>query len=508
VLLSDTKATPLAEKVKNAAITAGISAAVPFAWAGGKQTYDAVSKSRLAQEIGEGADFVSLMFTEHGLAPVYRHVVSKAYGGFGLMEQQARKIAGLALTPITAKTAGEKMMRESGEKVSRANAALKVKSQAALNDVLFGIDQEIDRLKVLAKESVGAERSKHKESIALLEQAKLDEKALKAYAVKDGDAAVSAAEASFRGRAFQEAVPPGVTGKEVAELGSLPPQDANLKLDSLWATHGFKAADNYEYTVDPTSTIKFLDNLAKGFPELTLVGAEKGGIIAQARQYVKQVLPKEGEVISGPELLQIRSDIGRAINGLSDNAPSARAFASKLQDHFHDILESKMSSSDKARFAADRAAWGVRAMLDETIAKSSTTAAKAGAFTPDDWLSTVKMFGGRFAARGQGRLQKEAERVAKAGEQNNKNIIELANQEARTIAQDAQNAVKAQLKQLETSKIQIGKDLARDIAELNAKKVKTKANSAERLRIDKLIAERKAKSNMDLQNIADMKQRA
>jgi len=59
------------EAVKNAAITGTISTAVPFAFSGIKQGYDLATKSNIAQQLGEGADFVSLMFTEHGLAPAY-----------------------------------------------------------------------------------------------------------------------------------------------------------------------------------------------------------------------------------------------------------------------------------------------------------------------------------------------------------------------------------------------------------------------------------------------------
>ena len=66
------------EKAKNAAITAGISATVPFAFSGIKKGYDFFTESKLAQQLGKGKDFVNLMFTEHGMSGVYRSVVSKA----------------------------------------------------------------------------------------------------------------------------------------------------------------------------------------------------------------------------------------------------------------------------------------------------------------------------------------------------------------------------------------------------------------------------------------------
>jgi len=499
------------DKITNAAITAGISAAIPFAWAGAKQTYSSLAKNRLAQQLGEGGNFVSLMFTEHALAPVYRHVVSKAYGGFGLMEQQARRIAGLALTPNMAKRAGAEMREEAAKRAASAKEALKVKSLSDLNKTTAGLDDEIARLKLAAEEAVGVEKAKYKQSIELLEQAKFDSSALKAEAVKQGDAAVSAAEASFRGRAFQESVPPGAIdefGDELAEMGSLRPQDANELLDSLWKQHGFKSADNYTYTVNPKEAIAELDRLALGYPELALVGGEKGNIVSLARQFVKQVLPPEGQQISGPALLQVRSDIGRAINGMSDNAPSARRFASELQDYFHDILEKSMSEADRVTFAKDRAAWSVRSMVDDSIAQASSTAGKQGAFTPDDWLSTVKKFSSRFAARGQGRLQREADEVAAAAKQNEQNILELANQEAKKISQEALSNRAATLKQLESAKVSIKRELASDIAKLQKAKRAAKAGSDEKIRIGNEIAERRNHGAMQLDEIDRLKARA
>ena len=58
---------------------------------------------------------MSLMFTEHALSPVYKYVVSKAYGGTTLMEPQARKVAGKSLTPAAANQAASEIKEDAAK---------------------------------------------------------------------------------------------------------------------------------------------------------------------------------------------------------------------------------------------------------------------------------------------------------------------------------------------------------------------------------------------------------
>ena len=454
------------EKANNALFTAGISAAIPLGWSGLKQGYGEITKSRLAQQLGEGADFVSLMFTEHALSPVYKYVVSKAYGGTTLMEQQARKVAGKSLTPASANQAASEIKEDAAKKTAIAKRTLKVEEVTKLDEKILDLDAKIAVAREEALNATDAEKWRHEEAIALYQKAKTDAQAAKVVAVKEADAAVSAAESVFRGQALRAAAPPGATPDEINVLGSLDPHDANVALDDLWKKYGFKVGADYRYTVDPKAALDYIDNIAKNYPELSLVGGEKGNIIEATKRYITQVLEAAPEDISGTELLQIGSDFGRAISALSDNAPSARRFATEMQDYFHQILESKLSKKEIAQLRADRDAWGTRRLVDDSIGDASGRSGATGNFTPKDWLASIKSYSSRFAARGSGRLQKEAEAIEKMSQANKQNILDLADDEAKATLRSAIESRRKALKQMLDAKKKITQERNKEIARL------------------------------------------
>lgn len=486
------------EKAANALFTAGISAAVPLGWSGLKQGYGEISKSRLAQQLGEGADFVSLMFTEHGLAPVYKYAVSKAYGGTTLMEQQARKVAGKALTPASAREAINEIELEAAKKTAAAKRTLKAKTTSKADSSLLDLDVKIAQAKEEALNSVDNAKWRHEESVSLYEKAKVDVQAAKVAAVKDADAAVSAAEAGFRGQALRQAAPPGASADEINLLGSLDPHDANIALDDLWTKYGFKVGADYKYRVNAEGALNYINITAKKYPELSLIGGEKGNIISVTKKYIEQVLAEAPEEISGAELLQIGSDLGRAIGALSDNAPSARRFATEMQDYFHEILESKLSKEEIAQLSADRTAWSVKRLVDDSIGGASGRSGATGNFTPKDWLASVKGYSQRFSARGTGRLQKEAEAIEKISQANKQNILDLADDEAKVTLKSAIETRRQSLKQMIDAKKKITQARNTEIARLKKEQAAEKSGTKEREAIDLMLIEAKEKFSVQL----------
>jgi len=491
------------EKMKNAALTAGISMAVPFAFSGVKKSYDFFTETKLAQQLGEGKDFINLMFTEHALAPVYRSVVSKAYGGRSLSEQQARQMAGRAVTPKSARVAGAKTTEEAARKTKIAKESIKRNTAESIEETGIRIDDRIAELRKLESEAVGQAKVNYARELAELEASKQNPSTLRTQAVKEADEAVNSANAFFRGKALREAAPPGATADEINELGAMDPQSANAFLDQLWTKYGFKVAHGKTYSVSAEGALKFIDSIADDYAELALVGAERGGIIPSIKTFIQaQIAAKAPNgVIKGEDLIQLRSTIGRAVNGLSDNQVSTRKFASEVQTYFDDLLETGLNAAERKALAGDKAAWSVRGIVDEAIAKASGGNARLGAFDASDYLDALRAHSKRFVARGQGRLQAEAQSLAKLTEENKDNILQLANKEADIIRKEA-IANRAQIKvSLQKQKDRIRAEAQAKIDDLKRQKQVQKAGAEGRRDLDLKISDVKERLSLQLADV-------
>jgi len=492
-----------AEKAKNAAFTAGISAAVPFAFAGLKKTYDFGTESKMAQQLGSGANFTNLMFTEHGLAQVYKSVISKAYGGRTLTEQQARQVAGRAAPAAAARKAVQEVKEESKKRVANATAAIQRNTVEAIEETGLRLDEQIVEVKRLSAEAQGAQKVEYEDQLALLTEAKNNVGAAKALAVKEADASVNAANAGFRGQALRESAPSGTPQDEINALGALDPQDANAALDDLWRKYGFKVADGKTYTINKDEVAAFIDSIADEYSDLVLVGAEKGGIINAVKQYVVAEIGRKAPdgVIKGEDLLQLRSTIGRAINGLSDGSVSTRRFSSEVQAHFHDLLESGLNAAERKTFASDRAAWGVRSTVDEATVKASGGDARAGAFTGSDYLNALRSFSPRFSARGGGRLQQEAQELAAVTERNKQNILDLAESEAKRIGNEAIRDKALLRRQFEITRNKLKAKEAEEIADIRRELAIVKSTERGKELLQTRIAQTREKYALQLTNV-------
>lgn len=489
------------EKLSNAAFTAGISAAVPFVFAGAKKTYDFATENKMATQIGKGKDFINLMFTEHGIAPIYRSVVSKAYGARTLTEQQARKMAGRALTPAMARETGKKFSEQAAQETERAKRVIATSTREAGEQAQLKLDEKIAEVKLLASKATGKAQQKYNDEVALLEEAKVNADVAKTLAVREADASVSAANASFRGQALSEAAPPGAPKETVAELGMLDPQDANAVLDDLWRQYGFKVANGKEFTLDAKEAATFIDKIIKNHPELELV--ENGSLLRNIKIYVAEEITTKapGGVMKGEDLLQLRSNIGRAINGLSNESVSTRRLSAEIQDYFHEILEQGLTKSEVAELAADRTAWSIRSTVDDATAKASGGNARSGAFTATEYLDAVRSYSPRFAARGKGRLQTEAQQLAKTNAQNKDNIIGLADDQIKQVTRQAIKDRAVLRGQLQRTRVLLKKQEAEEIANLKKLTQYERASDIAKGAMRERIADVKQKYALQLQDI-------
>lgn len=489
------------EKLANAAFTAGISATVPFFFAGAKKTYDFATENKMATQIGKGKDFINLMFTEHGIAPIYRSVVSKAYGARTLTEQQARKMAGRALTPAMARETGKKFSEQAAQETERAKRVIATSTREAGEQAQLKLDEKIAEVKLLASKATGKAQQKYNDEVALLEEAKVNADVAKTLAVREADASVSAANASFRGQALSEAAPPGAPKETVAELGMLDPQDANAVLDDLWRQYGFKVANGKEFTLDAKEAATFIDKIIKNHPELELV--ENGSLLRNIKIYVAEEITTKasGGVMKGEDLLQLRSNIGRAINGLSNESVSTRRLSAEIQDYFHEILEQGLTKSEVAELAADRTAWSIRSTVDDATAKASGGNARSGAFTATEYLDAVRSYSPRFAARGKGRLQTEAQQLAKTNAQNKDNIIGLADDQIKQVTRQAIKDRAVLRGQLQRTRVLLKKQEAEEIANLKKLTQYERASDIAKGAMRERIADVKQKYALQLQDI-------
>jgi hypothetical protein len=495
----------LGDKATSAATTAGISAAVPFAFALTKKGYDFFTEPKMAQQLGGGADFINLMFTDHGLSQWYRSVVSKAYGARTLSEQQARKMAGRALTPAAASKAAAEIKADAARKTKVAKEAINRNTSESIEEIGLRLNDEIAKTKALAKEAKGAQKVEYDSKIAELEEAKTSVGLAKTIAVREADEAVSAANAAFRGQALREAAPPGASVDEINALGAMDPQQANKALDQLWKKYGFKVAEGKTYSLSSDDAVSFIESIADDYADLALIGAERGGIIRDITRYVSEEIARKAPdgVIKGEDLLNLRSTIGRAINGLSDANISTRRFSSEVQDYFNNLLESGLSKSEKAAFDADKYAWGVRSTVDDAIAKASGggSQVRAGAFDAATYLDALRGFSPRFSARGQGRLQQEAQTVSALSQRNKENILSLADSETRRVRAEVIKEKSQLTASLQKQKDAITKKMNDEINKLERQKTSLKAGDENRGRIQEKIQELKSRYNVQLADI-------
>lgn len=447
----------LGERAENALISGAIGGAFGGALSLGGVAVNQVLKDRIAQRVGKDANFVNLMFTEHGLAPVYQHVVSKAYGARSLIEQQVMSLKNRLPSLDLMKERGVNLKENAKKTLARAKAI------SAGNK-----EQQIEQAKELAKDLGSDLKVQNKiekldldevsqQRIDALENS-VDVGAIKAAAAREADAAVNAAEGSFRTTAIVKSLPTNAREGLAEEISAMSPQDALRAVRDSWSSVGFSAAKGAEYPMNLDVIKKRIEKiLENNDTKVQLAGANGKTAARTINNYVTAMIKERAKngVMSGEDLLQLRSEIGTVINNLSEKQTATRQITKPIQQFFDDMLMSRLSKEDAASFMEDRQLWQLKSTLEDAVSNATGRNKEVqGAFNTDDWIVANKSQGTNFSSVGEGALQKEAQEINNYARQRDKLIKDNAEADAAALRRQAIEEINAEKSALRTRKIE------------------------------------------------------
>lgn len=479
----------MGEKAQNALISGGLGAAFGGTLSLAGYATNKALQSNVAQQIGKGANFVNLMFTEHALAPVYQHVVAKAYGGRSLVEQQARAMVNRLPSLDVLKERGVNLKENAQKTLARAkaiSAGSEEQQKTQAKRLAEDLKADLSAQGRIAKDELDTASQKR---IDELEQS-VDVNALKAAAAREADAAVNALETSFRTEAIVKALPTNARAGLADEISAMSPQDALTAVRESWTTTGFSAAKNANYKMNLGAIEKTINKILKdNSTKVALAGANGKTVATTINNYISAMIKERAKngVMSGEDLLQMRSEIGTVINNLSDNQTATREITKPIQNYLDDLLISKLSSDEAASFLKDRQLWKIKSTLEDAVSTATgRNKDLQGAFTTDDWIAANKKQGSYFSSVGEGVLQKDAQDVSKLSKQRKELIETNALKDAENLKQRTMQEVKAEKELLKTQRRQL-----------------TTQNEARRLEINRAF-EASKKTAKDVRERADL----
>lgn len=440
----------LNEKLENAAFTGVLSAAFPLGFGFMGSSYNALTKNRVAQELGSGDNFVNLMLTEtttggKGLSDVYRHLVGKAFGANTLMEGQVNNIISRIPKSIEAlKQKSDTLTTAAKNKlayVKEMSTKDMNKSVAAAKSLASDLREEATMKNTISKQNIDdAARRKIDDLEDVSGKVQED---IKAVGILEADAAVNALNADFRANALLSALP-AEAGKTAQEITTLKPQEALSFLDDIWKKVGFNSAKKADYVVDPnkiTSSVqKFIKNDAE---TLALMSSENraNSLVTFVQDSLARNV-KNGR-IKGKDMVGLRSDIGSFLNNLADG--QLKRLTDDIQGYLDNIIVGQLDDKAAAAFNKDKALWRNNRMVNKaTETATGGTRLEQGAFNAADWIDAAKSTQKGLAARGKVVLQKEAQEVSALSRQRDQMIKDHAGEraikEAKKYADDIETA--------------------------------------------------------------------
>lgn len=433
------------EVVKNALTSAALGAGFSTLISGGGMAVNAALRTNTAQELGKGADFVSLMFTDNFASPVYRHVVSKAFGATSFMEEQARLISARIPNIADLKARGVRLVNNAGMRIARSQAIIKREGVDAIESAKMMADDLADELTAGGKIKIEELDSASKKRIAILrgEGGETIEQ-IRAAAAREAEISANTVEAAFRTRAFQGSLPAGAPPNIAQDLQAMTPRDALQAVRDAWKTFGYGMARNLEIQVNRASLSGQIESIIKNAPEYALLESPGTvGLASRMKDYVDNILLKEmggapEGIVSGQAMVDIRSDLGSAINSLAQNNPAARAMVKPIQKYIDGIISSNLSGDAAIKFARESDLWRVKSHLEDAAEASIK---RQGAFSGEDWVSAAAGQSSRTATVGKGILQAEAEAAAALRSASNKSIEDVRDQAIKRVKQETAGLV-------------------------------------------------------------------
>ena len=359
----------------------------------GNSLLNAISKDRLAQQLGKARDFIPLGYAtlrdsyskwERGLNMLYNQAVNKTFASNTLLAQQHKRFSTLADDELVKQ---ENIVAKTAEDVGTAL----VKAKNVLNDKFD--DLRLDKKQ--AEELTAAEKGE------LLKQTK---EQLKLKAVADADAAQNVAEAAFRVEGLKSAIPQGSPKGTAERLAAIPDMHLRLKeLNSLWGEHGYNMLKGRKFRINPANmSVQIQAKLGK-VPELlnSLLGSGKATNAAQLVDDFLAAHVGKGGWIDGNDLNNLRTSIAQTANdlGAEGSSASTKALLREIVSTLDDATLRQLPDKSKAAFKKTQEQWTSNLVFRDAVQSSVK---KSGQFTLDDWLAAGSKVN-RFRA-GEGRI--------------------------------------------------------------------------------------------------------
>lgn len=404
------------EIAANAAQTAAIGAVIPFGIEGIKRGYNFATQTQLAQQLGRGEDFLPLVFTNHGLQGVYQHLVSKAFFGKTMIEQQVRGVVARMPSVGSAKEAVKISKDNAKAALSRTQAAITRDKEAALREAMDVRDMKLLAIK---NNKTLSDAAKKEESDAVIREfedlANAEAGQVKATLLKDADAHVNMVETQTRDMLWKEAMPSIPRGADdmVDSLLTMDPQDRLTALRNMWKDHGFGSAKAQSFKMDVAGFQKQLKELFDKDSDLIMAMAQSGNNFNTVMKAIATDLKNVADgVIDGKAIVQLRSNIGSIANALPpDSKGKAIKYIKEVQALVDDVIESQLKGKDLAAWKRDKATWGSFKTLEEAVYKATGGKRQVqGQFTLEDYIDAAKSNNKWAAAAGEATpLQREVQ---------------------------------------------------------------------------------------------------
>jgi len=498
------------ETVEERILNAGKSAALGATFSGALSTIgfgvNKALQSNVAQQLGQGKDFVSLMFTDHALAPVYRNVVAKAFGAKSFMEQQARNVSSRIRSVDELKERGVNLVENAKKRLQQSARIIGAEKDQAIEEAKILADDLKDDLTARNTIDIVDLDDVSRSRIAGLEDARdLNIDNIKANAAKEADEAVNALEASFRAKVYKSSLPSAAPKYLYDDIQTLTPQQAKETIDETWVKFGFQRAKNSNIAVSATAISRNIEAIIESTPSRSILDGQAGfNLAGRVASYVDEVLSQalggaKSGVVSGQTLVDMRSSIGRLINNISEDKFTVKEVLDPIQDYIDDLILKRLRSG-KARdeFIRDRDLWRIKSTIDDA---AYNAVKKKSAFSADDWIRANAKQSKRMAVRGKGIFQKEAEEIRDLAKQRDEQIKLVAKKTSDNIMKDAKKAINEEKLRLSNLKKQAASDLAKARKEVTARYNASAKSASDKAELDLRIEEFKSQYKIRIADI-------
>ncbi len=416
---------------------------------------------------------------EGAIHTFYRDVVAPSFGGKGVVKAQEKRV----ITPAKEFLEAQKEM---SKKIDE-NLSLKIKEQeAAIRNAGAELEAQRKNLKAAQSDKNSTLRAK----LSSLKSG--DMESITAKATADVNRLLDARRFQFRSEAFSRAMPATANSSDMEKVLAVENiGDRIRELDALWSKKG--------YSMIKGKKIRFLkDQFAlavdKGIESDTVFRVLMPDISAfqknvqTAIDSVDSFRNASGR-IDGDVVATIRARLGTIAAAAGD--PQLRKAYYMAQGKIDDIIEGQLTPAQKKAFREESQNWKTTVILRDAIEGTRTNTVKRGYFDESDWVSAASKNNQLDKRYGTGPLVKQAltlEQNLKTAEKSiAKRAANLAKSKARLIEQSIRqhtNQINSQLPKIDAqiaakknklrNNPELAEDIARDIADKNAKEAEIK----------------------------------